>query len=293
MPKTVDAESIKQYRPISLCNVLYKVITKTVVIRLQQVMQILIKQNQSSFVPSLSISDNIIIAKEVVHTMKTTKSRVGCMAMKVDLEKAYDRIRGDFLKDSLQDAGLPRTLIHTVMNYVTSSFMQLLWNEMHIKSFKPTKGVRQGDPLSPYFFVIGLERLGHLIDVAVENGDWEPLFLSCHGPGISHLFFTNDLILFCNADRDNVQCLQQVLHSFCQCSGHRVNSLKTKILFSNNNPNDVSDIFYNILGYKKVEDLRVYLGVPLFHNKMGVGTFQFIFTKFANCCLQAASLGLN
>lgn len=101
--KKVGVETISQYRPISLCNVLYKIITKTIVIRLRHAMQILVKQNQVSFIASRNIADNIIITQEAVHTMRTTKGKKGWMVVKVDLEKAYDRVRWDFLLETLID----------------------------------------------------------------------------------------------------------------------------------------------------------------------------------------------
>lgn len=93
IPKQLGVETIKQFKPISLCTVLYKVITKLIVIRLRRVMQILVKQNQSSFIAARSISDKIVMAQEAIHTMKTTRNKKGWMAVKVDMEKAYDRIR--------------------------------------------------------------------------------------------------------------------------------------------------------------------------------------------------------
>lgn len=145
--------------------------------------------------------------------------------------------------------------------------------------FKPTRGVRQGDPLSPYLSVLGMERLGHLIKTAYDSGSWKPLFLSRRGPGISHLFFTDHLILFCKANRKNVLCLQQVLQSFCLFFGHRVNYKETKVFFSNNVHNNVSEMLCTILGYTKMDDLGIYLGVTLFHNRVGIETFQLILDK--------------
>lgn len=92
IPKIDGAKTLSQYRPISLCNVLYKVITKTIMIRLRQAMQVLVKQNQASFIASHNITDNIIITQEAIHTMRTMKRKKGWMVVKVDIEKVYDRI---------------------------------------------------------------------------------------------------------------------------------------------------------------------------------------------------------
>lgn len=115
IPKVTGAEFIHQYRPISLCNILYKVLTKLIVIRLRHVMQILVKQNQVSFISLRNISDNIITAQEAVHTMKLTKSKKRWMMVKVDLEKAYDRIQWDYLQDTLLDDNIPKILVNIII----------------------------------------------------------------------------------------------------------------------------------------------------------------------------------
>lgn len=115
IPKVNGTKTVNQFRPISLCNVLYKIVTKTIVIRLRPAMLSSIKQNQSSFIASRNISNNIILAHEDIHTMKTIKSKKGWMVIKVDLEKAFDRIRWDFLRDTLVGVGFPGSLIYTIM----------------------------------------------------------------------------------------------------------------------------------------------------------------------------------
>lgn len=98
-------------------------------------------------VPTYNISDNIIISQEAIHTIKNTESKQGFMIVKVDLEKAYNRVRWDFLEDTLYETGLLVSLIRTIVGCVTSSSMQLLWNGALTDSFTPTRGVRQGSPI--------------------------------------------------------------------------------------------------------------------------------------------------
>lgn len=92
------------------------------------------------------------------------------MTIKVNLEKTYDRVRWDFLNDTLHDAGLLESLVKTIIQSVSSASMQLFWNGSLFESFNPIRGVRQGNPLSPYLFILGMERLSHLIEVAIEEG---------------------------------------------------------------------------------------------------------------------------
>lgn len=92
------------------------------------------------------------------------------MAIKIDMEKAYDRVRWDFLKETLQVFGFPDSWITLIMFCLESSLMSVLWNGEQSEFFSPGRGLRQGDPLSPYLFVLCMERLGHLIYEAVSSG---------------------------------------------------------------------------------------------------------------------------
>lgn len=105
IPKVGKPEQITQFRPISLCNILFKVVTKVMVLRLKSLMSNLIGPAQSSFIPGRLSTDNIMVVQEAVHSMKRKKGRKGWILLKLDLEKAYDRIIWDFLEDTLIAAG--------------------------------------------------------------------------------------------------------------------------------------------------------------------------------------------
>lgn len=105
IPKIDPVSSIKDFHPISLCNVSYKIITKILASRLRQVMEQILSPVQCSFVPGRHSSDNIIIVQEVIHSMRTKKGRKGWMAIKINLEKAYDRLKWDFIERLLMTLG--------------------------------------------------------------------------------------------------------------------------------------------------------------------------------------------
>ena len=113
--KVSKPERMSQFRPISLCDVLFKIITKIMVIRLKRLMPKLIGPTQSNIILGRLSADNIVVVQEAVHSMRRKKGRKGWMLLKLDLEKAYDRVRWDFLEDMLKAARLPGALVHWIM----------------------------------------------------------------------------------------------------------------------------------------------------------------------------------
>ncbi|CAL1356637.1 unnamed protein product [Linum trigynum] len=182
IPKVDSPSSMSQFRPISLCNVGYKVVAKCIANKLKCLMPHLVKPNQSSFVPNRHITDNILILQETVHSMARKKGKKGMMLLKLDLAKVYDRLDWDFFEEPITLAGLPQSIIRVIMKCVTTVEMQVLWEGGETQSFKPSRGLRQGCPLSPYLFTLCVERLGHCISEEVSLNRWNPVKLSAGGP---------------------------------------------------------------------------------------------------------------
>lgn len=112
----------------------------------------------------------MVIVQEIIHSMRTSSVKKGMMAIKVDLEKAYDSVRWDFLQETLELTGLQEDLIRLIMQCVSTTRMSILWGGEISESFTPTRGLRQGDPLSPYLFMLYMERLAHIINDVVKDG---------------------------------------------------------------------------------------------------------------------------
>lgn len=119
------------------------------------------------------------------------------------------------MEDTLHAANLPSSWINWIMKCVKEPDMTVLWNGEKTESFIPSRGLRQGDPLSPYIFVLCLERLCHQIDLAVGTKEWKPISMSCGGPLLSHICFTDDLILFAEASVAQIRVIRTVLEKFC------------------------------------------------------------------------------
>ncbi|KAH9772083.1 reverse transcriptase domain-containing protein [Citrus sinensis] len=140
IPKTERPTSFRMYRPIGLCIVFYKTVTKIIVTRLQALLPDLVGPHQTSFIPGRHITENIIIAQEVVHYMRRKLGKKGLMAIKIDLEKAYDRLNWNFIHETLMELALPFDLVHLIMECITSTRMNILWNGELTGDFSPSRG---------------------------------------------------------------------------------------------------------------------------------------------------------
>ncbi|CAL1383611.1 unnamed protein product [Linum trigynum] len=273
IPKIERPSNMSQFRPISMCNVSYKVVAKILANKLKPLMPILVQKNQSSFIPNRDITDNIIILQETVHSMARRSGKKGLMLLKIDLAKAYDRLEWDFLEDTLKDVRLPNSFISMIMKCVSSTSFQVLWNGSETESFKPSHGLRQGCPLSPYLFTLCMERLSHCIQKEVMKGNWKPCRLSPGGPALSHLFFADDLVLFAEASPHHADIILDSLNRFCIASGEMVSKEKSRVFFSKNVKNQNRKEICSRLGIQSTTDLGRYLGVPVLHGRLTISTY--------------------
>lgn len=273
IPKVDQPSKMVEFRPISLCNVIYKTLSKVIANRLRGEMEHLVLPNQFSFIKGRQGCDNIIIVQEAIHSMRTCRRGDGYVAVKVDMEKAYDRLDWGFLEFTLQGLGLNREFIELIMCCVSTVTMRVLWQDTLTESFKPTRGVRQGDPLSPYLFVLCMERLGQLIHQEVEDRHWKPFPMSARGPYLSHLFFADDLVLFGEASERQMENMREIMKFFCGVSGHNISLNKSKMFVSKNVHASRALLYSQMVGIGLTPDLGKYLGVPILHGKLIKRTF--------------------
>ena len=172
IPKIQSPETLSNYRPISLCNTVYKIVTKIIVARLRPYLDKLISLLQTAFVPERKGIDNAIIVQEIVHTFSKKKGRVGYMALKIDLENVYDKLEWSFIRDMLIRANLPSDLIAIIMSCISTVSTSILFNGEALDPIYPTRGIRQGDLLSPYLFILCMEFLGQLIEEKCNAKLW-------------------------------------------------------------------------------------------------------------------------
>ena len=267
------------FRPISLCCTIYKVITKVIVARIRPFLQQWISPNQVSFVPGRHISDNIMITQEILHKCKMAKGQKGFLVWKIDLSKAYDKLNWCFIEQVLVELGIPFLLSKLIMSCISSASFQVILNGDLSEKFASGSGIRQGDPLSPYIFVLCMEKLSHLIQSAIEIGAWKPIRSSQNGPLVSHLFFADDLILFAEASCSQARILKQCMDRFCELSGQSVNFDKSKLFCSPNTDKKLAKDISAICGSPLTGDLGKYLGMPLIHSRVSKNTYSDLVDK--------------
>ena len=212
VPKIKNPTKMTDFRPISLSNVVYKLISKVLANCLKIIIPQIISENQSVFLSRRLITDNVRVAFELMHYLEHKKDgREGVMAIKLDMSKAYDRVEWDFIKQLMKKMGFHEKWIELIMHCITSISYSILVNGVAYGSITPMRGLRQGDPISPYIFLLCANGFSSLINNATMNQRISGVSI-CRGcPKITHLFFADDSLLFCKANSQECQTLIDVL----------------------------------------------------------------------------------
>ncbi|CAH9141904.1 unnamed protein product [Cuscuta epithymum] len=172
IPKKDKPEDMGDWRPIALCNVVYKIFSKVLANRLKVLLRNLIGENHSAFVPGRSIVDNVVVAFETQHFLKRKcNGKEGYVALKLDMSKTYDRVGWDFLRVIMIRMGFDMRWVNMIMECVATVNYYVQFERDFLGSIIPGRGLRQGDPLSPYLFIMVAEGLSALLKKAEARGD--------------------------------------------------------------------------------------------------------------------------
>ena len=280
IPKIQSPRRVTDFRPISLSNVLYKLIAKVLANRLKKFLPELISETQSAFMSGRLITDNILIAHETLHYLKTKRTgKMGLMAVKLDMSKAYDRVEWVFLEKIMDKMGFSQRWIALISICIRSVSYSILLNGQPHSFIVPERGLHQGDPLSPYLFLLVTERLHGLLKNAEAEGSIRGVSLCQSGPRISHLLFADDSLIFCRASISECEKIQSILQLYEQALGQNINRGKTNLFFSSNTPTQTREGIKNFLGVVASQNYDHYLGLPSLVGRAKKKSFSIIKEK--------------
>ncbi|XP_071939954.1 uncharacterized protein [Coffea arabica] len=283
IPKIDSPTSVLHYRPISLCNVLYKIISKIIANRLKHVLQHYISNSQSAFIPGRQILDNVVVAHEILHFLKNKrKGSTGYMAIKLDMSKAYDRVEWIFVGRLMLKMGFCPIFVKWIMACLSTVTYSFNLNGQKVGNVIPTRGIRQGDPLSPYLFIICAEGLSSLIHKAVQGKELTGVKICRDSLVISHLFFADDSLLCCKATGREALKVKSILTKYGNASGQVVNYEKSALFFSKNTKERMKHEISEGLDNMKEAVNGTYLGLPMAIGRSKAQVFGFVKNKISS-----------
>nr|CCA66178.1 hypothetical protein [Beta vulgaris subsp. vulgaris] len=278
IPKMSNPKNFKDYRPISMVGCLYKIIAKVMAKRLQKIMSSLIGPLQSSYIEGRQILDGALVAGEVIDSCK--KSGVEAILFKLDFHKAYDSVSWSFLKWILMQMRFPEQWCQWIMTCVTTASASILVNGSPSTPFKLKRGLRQGDPLSPFLFVLIGEALNQVILKATNMGLWSGVEVCRNGLKITHLQYADDTLVFSDARLESLKNIKMALILFHLASGLQVNFHKSSIIGMNTSKTWLNEAANSLLC--KTGDIPfTYLGLPIGENIHKIKAWDPIINKIS------------
>ena len=217
------------------------------------------------------------MAFETLHSMNNHNSKKsGFMALKLDMSKVYDRVEWCFLEEVMRSLGFNERWIALMMVCIKTVSYSVLVNGEPKGLIKPTRGIRQGDPLSPFLFLLCMEGLNNLILKAASEGSIHAFALSRRSPKLTHLLFADDSLLFCRSTRDECQKVLDLLASYESMLGQKINRGKTTIFFSKSTTPAMRIEIKEALGVPEILQYDKYLGLPSLVGKHKKASFDYI-----------------
>eukprot|EP00253_Pinus_taeda_P027835 PITA_27835 len=258
IPKKDDPETFEDFRPISLCNCIYKIIAKVIAINLVPILSRNISMEKFGFLDGRKIHEAIGVAQEVIHSVKQKKKKG--VILKIDLSKAYDRINWLYLRLLLTHLGFNYTFISWIMGCISNVSFTVLINEAASPFFKSQRGLRQGCPLSPLLFLLVAEGLSRLIHKARRTNQIKGIEVAIN-LYISHLLFVDDILIFSNGSHNELKEFKCIFELFMKATGMQINSGKSQVCVAGFNRRECTSVI-NLFPFhiQSLESSFKYLG---------------------------------
>ncbi|KAI0496466.1 hypothetical protein KFK09_022783 [Dendrobium nobile] len=270
IPKTKCPQEPINYRPISLCMTVYKLIAKMLLNRLERVIQKIISVDQAAFIKGHSLSDHVLLAHEVFNKFRWSKARSGMFPIKLDMEQAYDSMGWQTLRQVLIQFNFPTRFMELILQCVLNPKFCILINGKKTDWIDGKCGFRQGCPLSPFLFIPCSQILSNAL---VYRRYGLGISISSLAPRVSHLLFAYDFLIFSEAKMEDVKELKSIISNYCNWTGQRVNTLKSMIIFGKHTKRNIQKKITKKLNFKVVKEMG-YLGVKLALRRLVASDFQ-------------------
>ncbi|XP_057770894.1 uncharacterized protein LOC130990686 [Salvia miltiorrhiza] len=258
IPKKEAVDTVADLRPIILSNFFFKIISKILATRLGAIASRGVSQNQFGFISGRSIHDCIVMGSEGFSCMNRTgrRSNMACKVLRVN--------------------GFNERFIQWISIIFNSARISILYNGQLSGYFACSRGVRQGDPLSPIIFGIAEDVLSHLFSNCVRSGHLVPMDYSraTHFP--THLLYADDILIFCKASVKNARKIKEILELYGDLSGQICSPEKSRVFFSEKVQPGLRHGISRCMGFSLGELPVIYLGVPLFVGRIKASYFDAI-----------------
>ncbi|XP_059663437.1 uncharacterized protein LOC132309102 [Cornus florida] len=232
IPKANHGDNIANYRPIALCNLVYKIISKILANRLSSVLPNIIGPEQVAFIKGRKLHDNILLVSDLIKGFGKKHGDL-TIVLKVDLQKAFDSVDWDFLQRVLRWHGFSDKWIKWISVCTTSPKFSILCNGVPAGYFSASRGIRQGCPLSPLLFSFVTEFFSNLIENAIAEGRIKVSKAVSQGNlKISHAFYADDLLMVVKTDIPTIKAIDVVFKQFTKATDLQVNKEKNTVIFS-------------------------------------------------------------
>jgi hypothetical protein len=219
------------------------------------------------------------MAHELLHAFKSKRGKGGFMFMKMDMEKAFDRMEWSFLLAILEKLGFSPIWPSWIRICISFTSFSILLNGSPYGFFSPGRRLRQGDPFSPFLFILGAEVFSRLMFKEERNNSLKGLRISKNCTPIHHLLFVDDLLIFGEASVSVVASIKSYLDKYCRWSSQLINVSKSSIQFSRNTNSTTTEPISNIIPYPSNTNTSLYLRLPILMGNSKKRAFQGIIDK--------------
>eukprot|EP00253_Pinus_taeda_P022475 PITA_22475 len=281
IPKEKGASDFSRFRPISLCNSSYKLVSKIIANRLKNILPDIIPENQGGFIKGRKILDNIVLVQEAVHS-SCQRNEKG-LVIKLDLANAFDRVRHEFLFVVMKKPGFSTVFINWVKACIASPWIAPLVNGRSTNFFQASRGLRQGCPLSPLLYAVQASVLSFQLEHNQQNHTLPGLRTTHKAKDINHAQFADDTLLLGGASLSSARHFKRELDIYRSISGSKINYRKCSIYGWNCSTKELADIarLLEMDGNRNWESFK-YLGIPIFKSKPKVAHWLPLLDKIKN-----------